>query len=266
MKKHSLIFISTFVVSSALSAAQIVDVDQPLDSETVALFSQVDLAQSFLPTKNTCSGVGVSVSGGLGASGLLTVELWDALPNQPGALQLASASKTVTAGSWEDVTWPSVSMNPGVTHYFLVRCSNAQMSLNGETSNPYAGGQMFANTGFVPFPQVDLAFRTWADGTPLQLTVSGSCPTSVTFTVVGAEPNWLLAFLYGNAGGSFTVSGGPCAGVVLDIGSPVLVGFFHADAAGVYTITTPLPAGLCGKTIQVVDVTSCATTNTVVLP
>ncbi|PCJ55826.1 MAG: hypothetical protein COA70_01755 [Planctomycetota bacterium] len=266
MKKHPLIFICSLVVSSTMSAAQIVDVNQPLASEIVVLFSQADLAQSFSPTKNTCSGFGLSIGGGLGATGLLTVELWDALPNVPGALQLASASQNVVARSWADLIWPSVAINPGVTHYLIARCSNPQMSLRGETSNPYVGGQMFANAGFDSFPQTDFAFRTWADGTPLRLTITGSCPTSVTFTVVGADPNWLIAFLYGNAGGSFTVSGGPCAGVVLDIGSPVLVGFFHADATGVYTITTPLPAGLCGKTIQVVDVTSCATSNTVVLP
>ena len=39
----------------------------------------------------------------------------------------------------------------------------------------------------------------------------------------------------------------------------------YADAAGALSLTTPIPGSICGKTLQAVDMSACAATNTVIL-
>lgn len=103
------------------------------------------------------------------------------------------------------------------------------------------------------------------DGPSLSLTITGACPAPVTIAVSGAGASASVAIAYGPAG-SFVIPIGPCIGTVIDIRAPTLGGFFTADGAGNITLTTPpLGAGLCGLTVQAVDMSNCAVSNTATL-
>lgn len=175
---------------------------------------------------------------------------------------LASGSGLATPGTYFDVFWPPVAVTPGNT-YALVFGTTVSMCYAGDLGNSYPFGQVYANAGFSGFANFDYTFRTWTDG-GFSLSVSGTCPGPVQISVTGATPSGNVAFAYG-AAGSFTLPPGPCAGTVLDISSPTLAAIMAADASGNISIAPTLPAGICGRTLQCVDMTTCTTSNTVIL-
>lgn len=96
------------------------------------------------------------------------------------------------------------------------------------------------------------------------LSMTGSCPGTKTLTVTGANSGAQLAIAHGNAG-SFIIPNGPCAGTELGISSPILGGFFNADGAGNLSLTFSPGAGVCGRSVQVVDMSSCLVSQVVIL-
>jgi len=96
------------------------------------------------------------------------------------------------------------------------------------------------------------------------LSKSGSCPGPVTLTVAGCTPNRPVAMLYGNPG-TFTYGGTPCTGITLDMSSPTLAGVLTANGGGVASISFNAPPGVCGKTVQAVNVATCTKSNTIIL-
>lgn len=147
-------------------AVPIIDQNQPYNPVDLADFIQGDLAQSFKQSASNISGAGVWM--GVGAPNVVptdtvTIALWDRLPNQPGAIQLASASGTATLRSWFDVFWSPVSTIPGVTYYLVFTSSLNTLAIAGDTSDPYNSGQAYANTGFAAFPDFDYTFRTYSE-------------------------------------------------------------------------------------------------------
>jgi hypothetical protein len=126
----------------------------------MAAFSQGDLAQSFKQTNSNISGAGILLQAGIGASDIVTISLWTLLPNQGGAVMLASASATGTAGQWVDVFWGFVPIAPATT-YYLVFTGNMTLGIAGDTNNPYPNGQVYANPPYQSWPYFDYAFRTY---------------------------------------------------------------------------------------------------------
>jgi len=243
-------------------SAQTVDVDQPSDTVCMAIFSQGDLAQSFKPTVSSCSGASLFMRVGIGSSETVFISLYDNLPTL-GGIVLASGSVVGNPGTWADVFWPSVPVTAGTTYFLVFSSSAGTMCVAGDTANPYPDGQVYANPGFGSFPTFDYTFRTWVDG-GLTLSVSGVCPGPVQISLSGATPNGSVAFAYGLSG-SFVLPPGSCMGTVLDISSPTLAAIIGADGGGSIALAPALPAGLCGLTLQAVDLTSCSVSNTVVL-
>ena len=96
------------------------------------------------------------------------------------------------------------------------------------------------------------------------LTKSGTCPGSMTITATGATPSRLVAVVYGSPG-SFTLTIPPCSGLVLGISNPTLGALISANASGEAALTFNARGGTCGKTVQVVDVTTCDKSNTITL-
>lgn len=96
------------------------------------------------------------------------------------------------------------------------------------------------------------------------LAQSGTCPGPVTLTATGATPNGSVVILYGNAG-SRTKPSGVCAGTTVGIGNPTVGAIRTANGAGTATLSFQAPAGACGKTVQAVDLQSCAVSNTILL-
>jgi hypothetical protein len=142
-------------------AIPIIDQNQPNSPIFMAGFNQPDLAQSFLQTNDNVAGAGIGMQAGQGTTDSVTIALWDDLPNQPGATLLASASGTATQGTWFDVFWSPVSVIPGNTYYLVFTAAGDLMGIAGDTSNPYANGQVYANSGFTPFANFDYTFRTY---------------------------------------------------------------------------------------------------------
>lgn len=186
------------VMGDGIIHAEILDCTHVIDQnqaseETLAMacLYMEDLAQSFIQTHETISGAGLKMHSSSG-TGAITIELWDKLPNQSGAILLATASGTVTAPGWLDLFWEPVANSPGHT-YYLVFYGNASICISGSTANPYSSGQVYAMEGYIPFPNADFTFRTYycddsgdtptpqpATNTPVPPTIT---PTPVTPTV-----------------------------------------------------------------------------------
>jgi len=147
-----------------VAVADFIDQNQTDGSVYMAAFSQTDLAQSFQQSANNISGAGILLQADVGTTDTVTISLWTTLPNGGGTM-LASASASGTAGEWVDVFWDTVSISAGTT-YFLDFSGNSTLGIAGSLSNPYAGGQVFANAGYGPFPDFDYAFRTYYKDVP----------------------------------------------------------------------------------------------------
>ena len=99
---------------------------------------------------------------------------------------------------------------------------------------------------------------------PLDLTISGACPGVISLNLSGATPFGGVAVAFGSAG-AFTIPGGRCAGITLDISNPTVALITFADSSGMVNLNPTLPAGLCGLTVQFVDLSSCLPSNPVIL-
>lgn len=151
---------------STAAVADVIDQNQPNGPTYMAAFAQGDLAQSFqTQSAPIITGAGILLQPGVGSSDTVTIELWDNLPNQSGASLLASASATGTQGEWVDVFWSDTGISLDTT-YYLVFTGNTSLGIAGDTANPYAFGQVYANPGYGSFPDFDYAFRTWTIPTP----------------------------------------------------------------------------------------------------
>lgn len=142
-----------------------------------------------------------------------------------------------------------------------------------------AGGQMYAAGNFLysvnsgtggltaigPNNPADLRGIEFVGGSGgFSLAAAGTVPGQVTLTASGATPGGNVAVLYGNAG-VFVKNGNPCNGLVLDIAQPMLGGMLTANGAGIASLTFNAPPVAAGKTVQAVDVSTCAKSNPVVL-
>jgi hypothetical protein len=146
-----------------LQAANIVDQSQLLENtSSLAVFSQAVLAQSFMPSFTTVSGAEVEL-GSTTATGNVTIGLYSSL----GGTLLASGTATgVTGGEFAQVFWSPVTVVAGDTYYLEFSSATTTLNLAGDTSNPYAGGEAFAN-GSPPtaFPADDYTFQTYSSNT-----------------------------------------------------------------------------------------------------
>ena len=208
-------------------------------------------------------------SSGWTGTATLTVSLYDVDPYSPAAIPLASATGSFTNGSgaWVDVYWPAVAVTPGQTYWVdWVDTGAVSICFQGHLGfDAYTGGEFYYQGAPFFLPGWDLTFRTWADGGGgLTLASSGSCPGAMTLSVSGAGAGNGVALVYG-AAGSFTIPGGSCAGLALDVTSPTLGAVLTADAAGDASATPTIPGGACGMTVQAVDLGTCTVSNTIVL-
>lgn len=177
------ILLTSFVMcfSTLVIAAPIVDQNQPNSPDFMAPFAADGLAQSFQQTNSNISGAGIFLQSNVGTTDMVTIALWNALPNQAGAQMLASGSGAATQGSWFDVSWDVADITAGATYYLVFTSQNRTLGIAGDVSNPYADGQVYANTGFQEFPTFDYTFRTYFDDNQ-----QAPVPEPSTFLLLGA--------------------------------------------------------------------------------
>lgn len=100
----------------------------------------------------------------------------------------------------------------------------------------------------------------------LTLAMQGSCPGAVTASVTGATPGGSVAVVLAATPGAFVIPSGSCAGTALGLGSGIsLVTVITANSNGEASLSGNLPPALCGRLLQVVDLSSCDTSNVVTL-
>ena len=152
---------AALALTTGFAFADTIDQDAPTNNAFMASFSQFDLAQSFQQAASNVSGAGIFLQAGQGSTGVVTISLYDKLPNNGGSL-LAQGSGTGTQGSWFDVLWAPVSVVANST-YFLVFTGDGPLGIAGDTANGYARGNVFANEGYGSFSSFDYTFRTYND-------------------------------------------------------------------------------------------------------
>lgn len=262
--KHLILLALIFCGAATSAGAQCRDQDASTHNACLAGFGQVDLAQSFQQSAaGNINGAGVYMDV-YGYPETLTISLWDALPNAGGNL-LASGTGTASPSSWFNVSWACVDVTAGAT-YYLVFSSPVSMCYGGDLYNGYPYGQMYANPGFGSFPNYDYTFRTFncCSGGGPSLAKTGTCPGPLTLEASNCTPSGRVAFLYGNAGNSSKPSG-LCAGTTLAISNPTLAIVRRTDMSGAAAVSFNAPPGVCGMTVQIVDVVTCTPSNAITL-
>jgi PEP-CTERM motif len=143
--------------------AQIV-VDQSQTSTTglMAAFNQADLAQSFQPSYPNITGASVLLAS-LPASSDVTIFLYDELPTLGGNLLASGAVLGVAPNAYATVSFGLIPVVPNRTYYLVFQGANLASGLAGDTTNPYPRGQVYANTGFLPYNDFDYTFQTFSD-------------------------------------------------------------------------------------------------------
>lgn len=128
-------------------------------------FSQQDCAQSITPNVTQLSGAGLKTRPGIGVNGQVTIELWaNGLPGQGGNMIATGTDTSVNAGEWAEVSFGGcVAVTPGVKYYLVFRNNNNSLGIQGDTANPYPGGNVYANPGYQSFPNFDYTFYTACD-------------------------------------------------------------------------------------------------------
>ena len=108
------------------------------------------------------------------------------------------------------------------------------------------------------------------DNVPAQtpeLLVTGDCPGTMYITAVDATPGGHVQIGSSALPGTRTVTGGPCAGVHLDLRRPAFRADLVANSYGIASTTIQATAPMCGAlAIQALDVGSCQTTSVRYVP
>lgn len=100
---------------------------------------------------------------------------------------------------------------------------------------------------------------------PIWFTEVGDCPGDIDIEASQLTPNGQVALIWSDSEGTSVVTGQTCTNTQLDLDNPAVLALFNADANGVLAFTQNVPSTACGLFLQVVDATSCETSNVVEL-
>ena len=143
------------------------------------------------------------------------------------------------------------------------------------SSNIFGGVGIITFAGIVAQQNFDrVVISDWTDsfahlddvsiGAGFLLAQTGGCPGPVTLETFGGTPSGTVAILYGLPG-STTKPSGVCAGTVVSLYSPRLGLLITSNGSGAASFSFNAPGAACGRSLQAVDITSCRTSNTLVL-
>ena len=106
----------------------------------------------------------------------------------------------------------------------------------------------------------------FSTSTGIHLALTSSCPNSgpLQITWTNATPNGSAALLYARNTGSFVIPNNrPCSGTILGLGTNQLQVVFTgpSNSNGDRTLNASASAGACGGRLQLLDLTTCDTSN-----
>jgi len=113
------------------------------------------------------------------------------------------------------------------------------------------------------------AFDTPAncDAVGLELSISGSCPGSMTVEISGLTPGGSVGVGLSQTPGSFELPSGSCAGTTLNLGRPLVASqIITADPSGTAILNANPAAGVCDSRLQAVDLTTCEVSDVLPVP
>jgi hypothetical protein len=87
-------------------------------------------------------------------------------------------AQTESNDRWLDVFWSPVTLTAGQTYFLVFQDDRNAYGIAGDTNNPYANGNVYANSGFGNFSGFDYAFRTYADD------ATGAVPEPATWAMM----------------------------------------------------------------------------------
>lgn len=124
-------------------------------------------AQSFRQAGDNIAGAAVRISV-FGASGTITLSVFDALPGTGGNLIASGTGPAPTVATdfgdqaWMTVFWSAVAVIPETELFLSITATNGDIGLVSINSSPYTRGTQFLN-GSPSGKGADLAFRTYTD-------------------------------------------------------------------------------------------------------
>lgn len=124
----------------------------------------------------------------------------------------------------------------------------------------------FEGRGNTYYGGIDDAFLLRIEGSGPQLAVGAQCPSggAIRVEAYGATPDGGIAILYARNAGAFVIpKGNPCAGTRLGLGTSSLQVVFNgtANVAGSRVLNSTIDPSVCGGFLQMLDLTTCQTSN-----
>jgi hypothetical protein len=171
--RASLTLVSALILTSGALAQIVVDQSQTSATGLMAAFNQDDLAQSFQPGYDNITGASVLL-GNLPVGSDVTISLFDELPNLGGSLLASGTALNVAPNAYALVSFGQITVVPNQTYYLIFQGANRDSGLAGDATDPYPRGQVYANTGFVPFNDFDYTFQTFSNSSTLAAPEPGS--------------------------------------------------------------------------------------------
>jgi len=105
------------------------------------------------------------------------------------------------------------------------------------------------------------------DATGIDLSISGSCPGSMTVEIANLTPGASVGVGLSGTPGTFDLPSGDCAGTTLNLGLPLVASrFVTADANGTVQLEATPSDGVCNSKVQAVDLSTCEVSEVVDVP
>jgi outer membrane protein assembly factor BamB len=132
-----------------------------------------------------------------------------------------------------------------------------------------AGPVAFSQDGqtvYAPITEIGGVNKLWAvsvggSNVGPTLSLTGSCPGRITINGTGLTPGASVQIWSGRNAGSTTVNSGACLGTTIDIVRARVFNTRTADANGNLSVRLNANDAICGRLFQLLDLTTCATSN-----
>ncbi len=256
------VVVAASALGASASANTIIDTYPYWDNNVTNGWSRV--AQSFVaPNDNVLDNYKFGFDGS-NVTIQVDIHAWDNNTGPTGP----SLWSTQVVGNVGDVTLSNINLalTPGAVYALVFDFQgysgpSIHWMLNN-TGNPgghaswWSGSWQYLNSGW------STKFRAEFSGTGFNIRLSGQCPGQKTLSWSGAGSGQ-MGIIIGNGPGNFTIPGGPCQGTQLGLTGPGGLQLYNiiGTMGGQGQVTGTVGTAACGKWIQCIKTSNCATSN-----